>query len=74
MPEKARVDAKINETVKKQAQIKALQEGLTLSEVIELFLATWVFDDTPLPQAKNLDELGKDRPANPVGVQYELAA
>jgi antitoxin component of RelBE/YafQ-DinJ toxin-antitoxin module len=42
MSDESRLSANIPAALKKQAQIKALQEGITLTEAIVILLKTWV--------------------------------
>lgn len=54
-----RVNAKIDAEVKKQAQKKAIDEGLHLQDAIELLLDAWVVGEVEIAK----DEEGKDSPA-----------
>lgn len=48
--EKAAINLKIDANVKTEAQVKALRESLTLTEVVERLLAAWVVGQTMLPE------------------------
>lgn len=50
MEEKAAINVKVNAEVKTEAQVRGLREGLTLTDVIERFLAAWVMDEVDLPE------------------------
>ena len=49
MAERARTTIVLDEIIKTEAQVKALREGMNLSEVIERLLGAWVNGNIELP-------------------------
>jgi antitoxin component of RelBE/YafQ-DinJ toxin-antitoxin module len=48
--ERAAINLKVSSLVKTEAQVKALREGVTLTEAIERLLAAWVVGNLELPE------------------------